>query len=143
MQHQNSPPPVIFGERVVETENKYSEHLNSLSSHSGKENILEDDYIDYDYYNQYGDEYANDYEYNDHSNLNGNLSSTSVIPSERKNRIPLSHHSSSNPNRHKHSNRRNSYVHYNHHGTYLPAKPSHSETHYGSYEHINRRPHRY
>ena len=123
---------------MVESENKYAEHLNSLDSYSEKQNVLDDDYMDYDYYNQYGDEYNYDYDYNEQ----GNVSSTSVILSEGKTKIPLRNHPSPKPTRRKVSNRRNSYVHYNHHGTYLPAKPLNSETHFGSFEHINRRPHR-
>ena len=141
-EHHNAPPPVIFGERVVASENKYAEHLNSVDSYSEKEGVLEDDYGNYDYYDQYGDDYVYNYDYNEQSNLRGNVSSASVISSEGKTRIPIRNHPNSKPIRHKVSNRRNSYVHYNHHGTYLPAKPSNSETHFGSFEHINRRPHR-
>ena len=122
------------------SENKYTEHFNSLDAYPNKKAVVEEDYTDYDYYEQYGDEYNYDYDYNEQLNLKSNVS---VIPSEGKTRIPHRNHPNSRPIRHEITNRRNSYVHYNHHGTYLPAKPSNSETHFGSYEHINRRPHRY
>jgi len=145
VQHHKPPPSVIFGQRVA-PENKYVGHLNALSSNSNKEEALEDEYFDYEEYVDDEDDEYYDYDYED--SFKSNLTST-IIPIPRNNHIPLRSPNSNPISKHKIpptvSNRRNSYVHYNHHGTYLPLThtPSNTETHYGSYEPINRRPHRY
>ena len=104
--------------------------------------MLKNDYFEYD---EYQDEDYYDYDYENSSLFNGNSSSL-LIPTQGNTHIPL-HSSNTKPTNSRIpeqvSNRRNSYMHYNHHGTYLPLTPSHSETHYDSYDHINRRPHRY
>lgn len=139
--HQrNSPPPVIFGQRVT-AENRYAGHLNTIDLNSNKMEILKDEYFDYD---EYVDDYY-DYGYEGNSHFNSN-SSSPVISVHGNTHIPLRSPNSNptSPRMPQHvPNRRNSYMHYNHHGTYLPLSPSHSETHYSSYEHANRRPHRY
>ena len=117
-------------------ENRYAGHLNTIDLDSDKMEMLKDDYFEYDEYDEYYD-----YGYDGNSHFNGNASSpviTAQVPLRSPNSNPTN---SRRPQRV--SNRRNSYMHYNHHGTYLPLTPSRSETHYSSYEHTNRRPHRY
>ena len=146
VQQHNQPPSVIFGQRVTSKDKYLSGHLNAINSNSDKRQNLEQEYFDYAEYNEEEDEYYDDEYDDDYSSYNLN-SSSPVIPvqyssEERHTHIPLRPSNSNHQTSNKLPNRRNSYMHYNHHGTYLPLTPPRSETHYGSYEHINRRPHR-